>query len=246
MECGGIWCSNEDATIDIDEDDIVINTSEEDFDLSPSSVEEVDGTEYQLMQVSSQVQRMLDLVNRERRSRGRPQLCLNSKLNAAAQAHSNDMASKNYFSHTGADGSEFWMRIQRKGYSNAATAENIAINSSIDRAHTSLMNSQGHRTNILNSRYKHVGIGVSKYTSGRWRGSYVITQVFGDSNTEGCTGGGGGGRCSNSPRGWYDSDGPSYDCAWYAQGNNCQRYGSGYRNFGRTANEACCACGGSA
>lgn len=43
---------------------------------------------------------------------------------------------------------------------------------------------------------------------------------------------------------WHDSDGSYYDCAWYAEGTRCSIYGSGYVNFGYTANQACCACGG--
>merc|ERR1712038_64749 len=50
--------------------------------------------------------------------------------------------------------------------------------------------------------------------------------------------------CDDDPEGWYDSDGPQYDCEWYGQGSNCQAYGHLYENFGKTANEACCACGG--
>jgi hypothetical protein len=44
--------------------------------------------------------------------------------------------------------------------------------------------------------------------------------------------------------GWYDADGQEYDCTWYAQDGNCQLYGSELENFGYTANEACCVCGG--
>jgi len=50
--------------------------------------------------------------------------------------------------------------------------------------------------------------------------------------------------CTDSPEGWYDSDGTDYDCDWYAQGSNCEVYGDLFENFGKTANEACCACGG--
>lgn len=47
----------------------------------------------------------------------------------------------------------------------------------------------------------------------------------------------------HSVQGWYDSDGPYYDCAWYTENTNrCFWYGWGYRNFGHTANTACCAC----
>ena len=42
----------------------------------------------------------------------------------------------------------------------------------------------------------------------------------------------------------YDSDGATYNCDWYSQGSNCEVYGDSFENFGKTANEACCACGG--
>ncbi len=56
--------------------------------------------------------------------------------------------------------------------------------------------------------------------------------------------GSGGGSCVDSPVDWYDSDGPFYDCKYYARDNNCQSFGHGFANFGKTANQACCACGG--
>jgi len=50
----------------------------------------------------------------------------------------------------------------------------------------------------------------------------------------------------NSPVGWNDIDGSFYDCEWYAQNDNCERYGdeNELKNLGKTANEACCGCGG--
>jgi len=66
-----------------------------------------------------------------------------------------------------------------------------------------------------------------------------------------CTCGGGGPRtpspivtCEDSPNGWYDSDGPTYNCDWYKEGDRCAEDGDKYRNQGKTANEACCTCGG--
>jgi len=44
--------------------------------------------------------------------------------------------------------------------------------------------------------------------------------------------------------GWYDLDGAQYTCDWYASGTHCTNSGDGYANFGFTANQACCACGG--
>jgi len=50
--------------------------------------------------------------------------------------------------------------------------------------------------------------------------------------------------CTDSPLGWYDIDGSEFDCEYYAEGNNCENYGDDYEKDGKTANEACCACGG--
>jgi hypothetical protein len=51
--------------------------------------------------------------------------------------------------------------------------------------------------------------------------------------------------CSDVFPGWYDIDGPDYDCEWYRLGlNYCNSIGDSYSNFGHTANSACCACGG--
>lgn len=50
-------------------------------------------------------------------------------------------------------------------------------------------------------------------------------------------------ECTDVP-GWYDSDGADFDCAFYAEEGNCATFGYGFENFGYTANEACCVCGG--
>ncbi len=44
--------------------------------------------------------------------------------------------------------------------------------------------------------------------------------------------------------GWYDIDGPQFNCAWYAAADACAGLGDDYENEGYTANTACCACGG--
>jgi hypothetical protein len=49
-------------------------------------------------------------------------------------------------------------------------------------------------------------------------------------------------ECEDVP-GWYDSDGPEYDCAWYEAAVACE-FAAEYENAGYTATEACCVCGG--
>lgn len=51
-------------------------------------------------------------------------------------------------------------------------------------------------------------------------------------------------QCVDKYEGWHDADGPSYGCVWYGEGSRCDDYGQSYANFGFTASEACCSCGG--
>ena len=53
-------------------------------------------------------------------------------------------------------------------------------------------------------------------------------------------------HCQSSPFAWHDKDGAQFNCTWYGQHDRCSRFGSreDLRNQGKTANEACCECGG--
>ena len=122
----------------------------------------------------SVVQQVLDLVNRERGQGGLSPLRLHSQLNAAAQAHSNDMAKHNFMSHTGSDGSSPFDRIRRYGYNYQRAAENVAAGySSAQDVMRGWMNSSGHRANILNPHYRDIGIGYARSNKPYW------TQTFG-------------------------------------------------------------------
>ncbi|KAE9211097.1 hypothetical protein PF004_g16019 [Phytophthora fragariae] len=62
---------------------------------------------------------MLNAVNKQGTANGLAKLCMNKKLQTAAQGHSSDMAAKNYMSHTGSDGSTMSQRITAAGTSGA-------------------------------------------------------------------------------------------------------------------------------
>lgn len=122
------------------------------------------------------IQEVLNIVNQERQRGGISPLRLHSRLNAAAQAHSNDMARNNFMGHTGSDGSSFVDRMKRHGYNFRRGAENVAAGQSSARdVMNSWMNSFGHRRNILNGNYRDIGIAYAR--GGRY-GIYW-TQVFG-------------------------------------------------------------------
>src|SRR4051794_3611872 len=109
---------------------------------------------------SSVATQILDLVNVERAKAGCGALTLNSKLTAAAQAHTTDMATHNFFSHDSRDGRSPFDRIKAAGYSFSAAAENIAAGSTTAAgAMDQWMHSAGHKANILNCTYVHLGVG---------------------------------------------------------------------------------------
>jgi uncharacterized protein YkwD len=120
----------------------------------------------------TQQQRVVELVNVERAKVGCRAVVVDARLVAAAQAHSTDMATNNYFSHTSQDGSTFADRILAAGYPRPA-AENIAQGyGSADDVMRGWMRSRGHRANILNCEITAIGVGLDT------RGWYW-TQDFG-------------------------------------------------------------------
>ena len=107
------------------------------------------------------------LVNVERRKNGRSTLRANAGLALAGQRHARDMVKKRYFAHSSQAGRDFKDRIVGTGYTRGAAAilgENLAWGSENKATPRSIvrgwMNSPGHRANILQPRFRHIGIGV--------------------------------------------------------------------------------------
>ncbi|WP_279401939.1 CAP domain-containing protein [Piscibacillus salipiscarius] len=106
------------------------------------------------------VQQVVDLTNKEREKQGLDPLEIAGKVNEAAQAKSVDMADNGYFSHTSPTyGSPFDM-LEQFGVNYTAAGENIAAGQkSAEEVVKQWMNSEGHRKNILNDSFTHIGIG---------------------------------------------------------------------------------------
>jgi uncharacterized protein YkwD len=105
-------------------------------------------------------QKMLDLVNKERTSRGLKALVMDEKLRELARAQSRDMFAKGYFSHVNKEGKSPFDRMNDKKIIYLIAGENLALAPNVDIAHNGLMNSPGHRANILTAEFGKVGIGV--------------------------------------------------------------------------------------
>ncbi len=117
---------------------------------------------------------MLDLVNQERAKAGLSAFKVDSQLVNLARQKSKDMYQNNYFSHTSPTyGSPYDMEKKAGISYRVMGAENIAKAASVTRAHDLLMNSSGHRANILDTRHTIIGIGIVSTSSGVY-----VTQLF--------------------------------------------------------------------
>lgn len=103
---------------------------------------------------------MLRLVNRERTSRGLTALTANPTARAVARAYSRDMFARGYFSHQSLEGKTPFDRMTTGGVKYDRAGENLALAPTLRQAHEGLMNSPGHRANILSPDYRTVGIGI--------------------------------------------------------------------------------------
>lgn len=119
---------------------------------------------------------VFDLCNQERAKVGAPPLTYGIPAERAAKAHSSDMVNRAYFDHVTPEG---WQPVDRliatgaTGY--LSNGENIAAGQqSPADVMASWMNSPGHRANILNPDFTHLGVGIEVYqgTTPIW------TQVF--------------------------------------------------------------------
>lgn len=118
--------------------------------------------------------KMLELVNRERSAAGLKPLAADPELTEVARRHSIDMFTRGYFSHITPEGRSPFDRMGAAKVRFLAAGENLALAPTLPIAHTGLMNSPGHRANILRSSYGRVGIGI---LDGGRRG-LMVTQNF--------------------------------------------------------------------
>ncbi len=117
---------------------------------------------------------MLALVNEERTKAGLSPLVADPELTPVARAHSSDMFARGYFSHYTPEGQDPFARMRAANITFRTAGENLALAPTLSIAHTGLMNSPGHRANILRPQFGRVGIGVM---DGGLRG-LMISQEF--------------------------------------------------------------------
>lgn len=104
-------------------------------------------------------QQMLILVNQERQKRGLNALVWDEEIAKVARLHSADMFRRGYFAHDNLDGLTPFDRMEIGDITFGLAGENLALAPSVALAHQGLMDSPGHRENILRPGFKRIGIG---------------------------------------------------------------------------------------
>lgn len=111
----------------------------------------------------------LCLLNKERADRGLAKLRANRPLRGVATRYARSMEAQNFFDHVAPSGSTFVQRIKRSRYLRGANGYTVGENlgwgggplATPRNIVRSWMGSAGHRANILNGKYRDIGIGVS-------------------------------------------------------------------------------------
>ena len=104
--------------------------------------------------------KMLEMVNEERIKHGLKPVQADPELTLVARAHSNDMFVKGYFAHESPDSRSPFDRMRDANVQFTFAGENLALAQTLEIAHTNLMNSPGHRANILHPSFGRLGIGI--------------------------------------------------------------------------------------
>ncbi|MEG0439410.1 MAG: CAP domain-containing protein [Solibacillus sp.] len=107
--------------------------------------------------------KVVELTNVERSKQGLKPLQIDRPLMAAAREKSQDMKINNYFSHTSPTWGSPFDQLKKRGISYSSAGENIAKGQqTAEKVVEGWMNSAGHRANILDANYTHIGVGYVK------------------------------------------------------------------------------------
>jgi len=132
------------------------------------------GDDYTTQSVSAQEQKMVNLLNQDRKNNGRTALTLDPELCRIARIKSADMRDNRYFAHESPTYGRVGQMLKHFGYRFSAAGENIAHHANVDKAQAAFMSSQGHRANILSTAWTKVGVGIVQDANG-----YIYaTQIF--------------------------------------------------------------------
>lgn len=122
---------------------------------------------------------LIDLTNQTRIAYGETPLVRNQKLENAAAMKAEDMATYQYFAHNSPSGVTPWFWIKKAGYDFLYAGENLAIDFTQSKdVEEAWMKSPTHKANLLNSKFKEIGISTREGMFNGHNTIYVV-QMFG-------------------------------------------------------------------
>ena len=121
--------------------------------------------------------KLFDLIQADRQRAGQKPIARMEALEAVALAHSIDMRDARFVGHTSKSTGSASDRVQRAGVRVALVLENVGRGYSAEGVHRGLMDSPGHRQNILSPEVSHIGIGVVEIAEGDGH-AYLVTELF--------------------------------------------------------------------
>lgn len=122
---------------------------------------------------------VIKLTNVDRKEKGVSELSENEKLSRAANEKAENMIEKNYFSHNAPDGTTPWHWFEGEGYDYNYAGENLAMDfSQAEKMNKAWLDSPTHRANILNEKYKDIGVAVKDGVIAG-HSTTVVVQIFG-------------------------------------------------------------------
>ncbi len=122
--------------------------------------------------------RLLSMVNRDRQTAGLPSLIWDDKVAEVARSYSGEMRRTKVVAHLSPTTGSAADRVRAGKIKTALVLENVARAYGINEAHLGLMNSPGHRANLMSVTATHLGIGVVFGDEVSGRREIFITQVF--------------------------------------------------------------------
>jgi uncharacterized protein YkwD len=113
-----------------------------------------------------------------RASRGLSALKRDPELDAAAEAHSREMARLRTFAHVLSTDGGPADRLRARGYAYSSVAENIGLSSDVGRAHEAIAGSPAHLANLLDPRHRRLGLGVARGPTADGGEGVYLTELF--------------------------------------------------------------------
>lgn len=121
---------------------------------------------------------MFEQVNETRRLNRLPLFQYDDTLADIARSHSLDMREDDFFAHESPNTGTLEDRLRISRYNFTTARENLAYDVDIPDAHKHLMESPGHRANLLSNDVTHIGIGVVQQSRVGYQDAIFVTEVF--------------------------------------------------------------------